>query len=1096
MKKYVLVILCIMAAMTAAFAQQAQATLTHPICNGDGEVTVTFPPNWGSPPFTISYWLPNNPANNQYLTHTVNSYTDVISNFIGGTIYITNTWQQLIFDQYAFQVSASGTPAICPSTTGSIAITHTSGGTAPFTYEWKKYGNNQVLSTSNPAILPSGIYHSIITDANGCKVFLDSVGIEEQSPIRTSITNSFTTCVDGTATVTPTGGIAPYTYTWSNGNTGATATNLHTSVYYNVIVTDAQGCKGIDYTVLYSQYYMQINGTTTNASCTNGSIDNLTITGGILPYTYEWSNGANSSSLSNLTQGSYQVTVTDNAGCTGLQYFYIEQNPTISGQTSVTPATCLAADGGATVFGIGGTAPYTYRWSNAQTGQSIDNVVSGSYAVTITDANSCTGQVYAYIQNSSPIYANVTTTASQCNSPTGSATLSISGGTPPYTTTWGIIPAQTGNSITNKAVGNYHFKIVDAIGCEYQAYANIPPVRNIYMSAFSTPAICVASNGAVSTSVSGGNAPYTYTWSNGATTANISNVPRGNYNVQAKDAGGCIGYTAAYVSNTSPIDLTVVNTPASCIYTNDGSVVAHAIGGTAPYTYSNGINGVNNNVNTGGYYINVSDANGCTANAYTFVNYNADNTACFCTIKGNVYKDANGNCTKESNEVGLQNIMISCSGVGYTYTDGNGNYSFKVRSGSYTITEIVQTRYPLAACQANNTIVNVPTTNTGCAYTANFANSVLPIHDLKVNTWSMSPPRPGFQYGQRVVLANEGTVNESDVYLGYRQSVSLPAAQWLSNSLNQTITNHYKNANTIDLLPSESTTFDTYYDVPPTTPLGATLTFRDTTARDGIVANWLTDYTPWNNVNYYQTTVVGAYDPNFKEVSPYGTGAAHNITRADTVMDYAVHFQNLGTYYAQDVVIVDTLDSDFDIKTLKPIYGSHPYTVKMTPSGIVTFTFKNINLPAKQNQEAASKGMITYSIHVKKNLPNNTRLTNRAGIYFDFNAPIITNTAFNTIKDAVVATEDKAENLVADFKLYPNPTEGNITLELSETQSQLFTKADIVDMYGRIVLSELLTANSSAQSLTLSTATLPAGMYMLRLSANNNTQQTKKFVKL
>ncbi len=1095
----------VLLASCLSFVNAQNTALTHPICNGDGEITVTIPAVAGySPPFTVNYRYKDVLGQYQNITHTTNSYTDVLTNYIGGDGYLTlasgtQSFGYAYFNYNAFDVHYNVSNPFC-NTPGTITVTHTPGsGTAPFSYQWfDQTASHTLVSTTNPTSLPIGSYTGIITDANGCKVYLnDSIYLWQQSLFITGTTTNAQCLTPGSITnVIVPQGVPPFTYQWSNSANTPDIYNL-TAGAYSVTVTDNTGCSGYQYFYVYDNTAYNVNGVTNNASCNTGTISNLTMPSTATPFTYLWSNGATTSSLSNLVAGYYTVTVIDNLGCPGYGHFYVNQTPYITAQATVTPATCLVADGGATAFGTGGQDPYTYHWSNGSIAQSIDNVTNGYYTVSMVDANGCFGSQQVYISSSTPIYVNVTTTPSQCNAPTGSATLTISGGTAPYTTTWGTVPAVTGNSITNQAVGQYYFKIVDAVGCEYAAYADILPIRTLVFGATSTPATCIAANGSITTSISGGLAPYTYLWNNNATTSGISNLAVGYYDVQITDAGGCKKTTDANVYSTSPVSLHFSTTQASCIFTNNGALTAHAMGGTAPYIYSNSASGVQNNLAPSGYFVNVTDAHGCTASGYANVGYDVTNSSCYCTIKGNVFKDVNGNCVKDAGEVNLQNIAVYCSNYGYAYTDALGNYSFRVPAGTYTVSEVVQTMYPLAACQQATYLFTIASTTSGCTYTANFANKILPIRDLKINTWSNgTPPRPGFAYQQAIVISNQGTVDETNVYAGYRQPTSLPAAQFQSSALYQAALNWSKLSAPLDLTAGQEAGFYVDYMIPTTTPLGAVLTFKDTTARSNNVANWLLDKTPWDNVNYYQTATVGSFDPNFKEVSPFGTGTTHDITRADTVMDYAIHFQNLGTYFAQDVVIVDTLDSDFDIKTLKPIFGTHPYTVAMTSNGIVTFTFKDIRLPAKQNDEPGSKGMITYSIHVKKNLPNNTRLTNRAAIYFDFNAPVITNNTFNTIKNTVVGTDDTPNIPLADFKLYPNPTSSNITVEIPQNTDTEYTQARVTDIYGQTIITEILNSSYVTQPFTLNTADLPAGVYVVTLSTNNNTQQSKKFVKI
>jgi hypothetical protein len=257
---------------------------------------------------------------------------------------------------------------------------------------------------------------------------------------------------------------------------------------------------------------------------------------------------------------------------------------------------------------------------------------------------------------------------------------------------------QTGATATGLSAGTYNFTVTDAVGCVKTGTVTIAPV-NVFSGALSgTSPTCIASNGALSVTASGGTAPYTYLWNNGATTSSISGLPQGGYNVTITDANGCVGHAYQSLQSTTPISLGLATTQATCIYNNDGSILAVPTGGTAPYTYtwSNG-NTTNNptGLGAGHYYVSVTDANGCSKIANNYVSYNPSNNSCYCTVEGFVYADANNNCTQDVGELGIDNIQIHLAGFGYTYTD-SGYYSMKVPNGSYTLSESVQTFYPLS----------------------------------------------------------------------------------------------------------------------------------------------------------------------------------------------------------------------------------------------------------------------------------------------------------------------------------------------------------------------------------------------------------------
>ena len=264
------------------------------------------------------------------------------------------------------------------------------------------------------------------------------------------------------------GGTSPYTLLWTNINTSLTYTANPAFVpdgQYSLTVTDAAGCVAVsDSMSVMGNSPVNATVNTSNANCTNGSAT-VIATGGITPYTYQWHNNASSSSITGLTQGQVWVMITDAQGCKGKFYGKVNQGVILTYNSTVNNATCLQNNGSALSFVTGGTAPYTFLWSNGATTSSLSNLTAGIYQAVITDANNCTGQGYVNVQASTPINVTYNATPSSCTSATGGATLVPTGGQSPYTIVWSTFPTPTsGTSISNKPAGTYSFKITDANG--------------------------------------------------------------------------------------------------------------------------------------------------------------------------------------------------------------------------------------------------------------------------------------------------------------------------------------------------------------------------------------------------------------------------------------------------------------------------------------------------------------------------------------------------------------------------------------------------------------------------------------------------------
>ncbi|PSK90046.1 DUF7619 domain-containing protein [Taibaiella chishuiensis] len=1008
-------------------------------------------------------------------------------------------------DAAAQSVSITLTQAPCNN--NGILTAHLSGLSYPVTLQWNVIG---VVTTHSNINTPtdqltgySGAAVSVTaTGSNGLSVYASF----SAPPFTYTTTSTPAACPAlGTATATPSGGVAPYTYQWLNASNTIVSTSNPASLpagQYSVKITDANGCVSGSHIIPDSLFIQGIapfnfNITTTPANCTNGTAAVGTITGtGLAPYSYAWSNGASTPSISNLTQGVYSVTVTDANGCSRDRIAEVTQAVQIGVNTTPTNSTCLQNNGAIMVFGSGGTPPYSYLYGNGATTQTQTNLAPGYYPVTVTDANGCTGHGGGYIGTSTPVNVTYSATPSSCTAATGTATLSISGGQAPYTTNWSTFPAQTGTTANNLPAGSCSFTVTDANGCVRTGTAVIPPVATVAVNMTGSNASCTSANGSIVVTPSGGAAPYTYSWNTGASTATLNSLAAGIYTVTVTDANGCATTRSRNISTSSPVHVGLVSTPASCIFTGDGSILATASGGTAPYTYSwsNGQTTANaTGLHAGNYNVHVTDANGCTGGEYTGLGYNTANSSCYCTISGTVYHDMNNNCVRDAGEPGIPNILIHCSNSGSVFTDANGQYAFQVPSGTYTVSENVLGMYPLASCQSNTQSVTT-TAGTGCVQTVNFANTVNPIHDMQISTWDFTAAVPGNTYVQKCIVSNQGTVAEPAAIASYNTDGQLNTATFVPSGIfGASGANRYTTGSGMpNLAPGTSAAFNINYNVPTNIPMATLVAVKDSVAYTSPMSNWLSDYSPWNNVNQVNTTVVSSYDPNFKQVIPQGIGAAGNIERADSNLQYMVHFQNLGTYFAQNIVVIDTLDPDLDWKTLRPVYSSHKTSnIQISETGVLKYTYKNINLPAKMHDEAGSNGMFTYSIRTRSNLPLGTVFTNTAAIYFDYNEPVITNTTTNTLYKPT-SVDNPAVGDRISFMIYPNPASASCSILLDNKTAKDATLT-VADISGRVLLRKDTRLYPGKQAIEVSTGALIPGVYFVSLSAGA-TKTTQKLV--
>lgn len=555
--------------------------------------------------------------------------TATITNLTAGTYTVTVTDGAGCAQSQSVIIQATGslvlqtafTNSVCGGATGTATITSVSGGTAPYTYRW-----SNGATTPSVSGLAAGNYIATVTDATGCSATAN-FSIQAQGNLNIAVSSSPTTCggSTGMATVTGvTGGTAPFTYAWNNGATTQTISNVGTGVYY-VTVTDAAGCTATRSVEVQATNNLQITVTNTKADCSsaNGTATVTGVIGGTAPYTYRWSTGATTASVSGLPVGTYMVTVTDASGCSSATTVVINANSNLVLTTATTPSVCGGATGTASVTSVtGGNPPYSYRWHNGGTTAVITGLAAGPYFVTVTDATGCTRSTLVEVQSLANFTLAVSSTNSTCNGTTGSATVTVTGGAAPFTYRWSN--GATTSTTSNLAAGNYTVTVTDNSGCASSTSVQVNALTTSFViNTTSTSSLCSSPTGSATvTSVTGGNAPYTYRWSNNATTASITNVSAATYTVTVTDGSGCSQAKQVTVAPTSTIVASLSATTTPCGLSTGSVTTTSVTGGTAPYNYlwSNGATTPTiNNLGGGTYTCTITDATGCSTNASTSV---------------------------------------------------------------------------------------------------------------------------------------------------------------------------------------------------------------------------------------------------------------------------------------------------------------------------------------------------------------------------------------------------------------------------------------------------------------------------------------------
>jgi hypothetical protein len=576
------------------------------------------------------------------------------------------------------------------------------GGTGTYAYTW-----NDGPTTQDRANLLAGSYTVTITDGNGCTAVSPALVVAQPAPlvavpqVQAALCNGKKT---GSIALQITGGTSGYFVEWSNGAFSQNIQQLAAG-NYTVTILDANQCSLVQaYSVSQPAPLGLSLANMQHPSCAglaNGSIG-MNATGGTPGYTYKWNTGSTTPNLQNLTNGHYCLTVTDANQCTAASDSLVlvaAQKIAISGvflknigcfgaNSGQINLTATSANGGAltyTINGVGGTFPQ-------------NNLVAGNYLVRATDAMGCVAEMPIVLaQPAGPLQVSLqqVTNVSCSGEPSGRADAMVTGGTAPYTYAWSN--GSTNQDLDGVPAGNYALDVTDSNGCQGGIVEVVigEPVP-LAVTPTVVPIACIgAPFGKIFLNVVGGNTPYSFQWSNGATTQNLVDIPAGNYTVSIFDASGCLTVydRLEVLDRRQEFAVEIFDyQPVSCSGGNDGRLVAQVLNGTAPYQYAwSAPVGLHPNIPTntdaatglsGGLYsLTVTDAAGCFKSIGLFLVEEAP------VVQAQVPVPVPIACK------GAATGMLAVEGVGgvppFTFIWSNGSteqYPDSLPAGNYTVT--------------------------------------------------------------------------------------------------------------------------------------------------------------------------------------------------------------------------------------------------------------------------------------------------------------------------------------------------------------------------------------------------------------------------
>ena len=508
-------------------------------------------------------------------------------------------------------INLAGNPPLCGGfATGSIFAT-VNGGQPPYQFQWSNG------SQGNPITgLPAGQYALNVTDQDGNEA-VDSIELIAPPPLEVPIT--VTACSPpGAMLAMPSGGIPPYTLLWSTGDTSASISDLPIGQYC-LTVQDANNCAFIN--CQYIGAPLEALVTTGNAACNNpsgGGTAEVTVNGGVAPFTYQWDNGMSGPQIDSLPAGPLTVTVTAYNGCDIVvtDTIGLEESPLEIEVQTQQPGCVGDSTGWVVANAPGAFLPAAYLWNTGDTTAAVSNLPAGTYSVTVEDAMGCSGIKSFQLDNASNLNIKLEAGQPTCyGTNNGRVKVHPMDGLPPFTFKWNT--GDSTNILENLSPGIYIVTVTDEAGC-----FQVDSVTLAYPQAFQASlqvknaSHCAAKDGKITPTINqGGSWPFSFEWSTGSTDSVLQNIGAGLYSVTITSSEGCLFVDSAMVQQPTNLVVSVSGTSLVCGNENNGMLSAAVQYGTFPYQFiwNNGATSPGiQNLAPGAYSVTVTSTEGCT----------------------------------------------------------------------------------------------------------------------------------------------------------------------------------------------------------------------------------------------------------------------------------------------------------------------------------------------------------------------------------------------------------------------------------------------------------------------------------------------------
>ncbi len=480
------------------------------------------------------------------------STTEDLAGLAAGVYTVTVTDAQDCAIDSAFTIINSNQPelvfdvtdATCGETNGAISLT-INNGVGPYEILWTP-GD---ITSEDLTSLAAGIYSVEVTDLGStCEVAGSATVNFEGAPQATFVAeNSLCGQSIGSIDLTVTGGTNPIAHSWSNGETVEDISNLIAATYTDTI-SDANGCSTIVSVNIINENQFTLSSTVVNPTCADtasGSID-LTVNGGDSPFSFNWTpNNTNvTEDITGLTAGSYQVVVTDNAGCIDSLTSSIQAPPSVTATAVITDAACGQAIGSIDVTIAGGSGSYIFLWSTGADTEDVSGLAAGVYQFAVSDSsdNSCSiTQSFTIVNGNEPELV-LTSTGTSCTANTGTVSLQVNEGSGDFSYAWsgpnGFVSSV--EDLTGLASGNYVITLTDnSTTCEIIDSISVDPANAPEITAVVANTTCGQNNGLIDIEIEGGTEPFTITWNGATSTIDQINLSAGSYSLEITDANNC-----------------------------------------------------------------------------------------------------------------------------------------------------------------------------------------------------------------------------------------------------------------------------------------------------------------------------------------------------------------------------------------------------------------------------------------------------------------------------------------------------------------------------------------------------------------------------